>query len=91
MACVGNVKAHDDFGQRRKSPNEPAAIAKLRELGVLSWKLDADSYENDPKLEAIRKARNYSYKARLPVRPLIRSMRTRYREHMASNGMQLHQ
>lgn len=39
-------------------------MAKLRELGVLSWKLDADKYENDPKLEAIRKARGYSYQVK---------------------------
>lgn len=42
-------------------PNEPCSLETLRSLGVLSWKLDADNYENDPKLEAIRKVRNYSY------------------------------
>lgn len=68
-------RAHARFGQRRKTPNEPAAIAKLRELGVLSWKLDADKHEKDPKLEATRKARNYSYKVMLHGRPLTRSMR----------------
>ncbi len=33
----------------------------LRELGVLYWSLDADKYENDPRLDAIRKVHNYSY------------------------------
>ncbi len=45
----------------RQQPNKPASVDKLRELGVLSWSLDADSFESDPKLQAIRKARNYSY------------------------------
>jgi 1,2-dihydroxy-3-keto-5-methylthiopentene dioxygenase len=36
-------------------------LQELRALGVLSWKLDADKWENDPKLEAIRKVHNYSY------------------------------
>lgn len=45
----------------RLQPNEPCSLAKLRELGVLSWRLDADNYEHDPKLEAIKKVRNYSY------------------------------
>eukprot|EP00878_Enallax_costatus_P002542 GHUV01002724.1.p1 GENE.GHUV01002724.1~~GHUV01002724.1.p1 ORF type:complete len:203 (+),score=49.96 GHUV01002724.1:194-802(+) len=45
----------------KKEPNEPCSLAKLRELGVLSWKLDADNCENDPKLEAIKKVRSYSY------------------------------
>ena len=45
----------------RQQPNKPASVDTLRELGVLSWNLDADSFESDPKLQAIRKARNYSY------------------------------
>jgi 1,2-dihydroxy-3-keto-5-methylthiopentene dioxygenase len=36
-------------------------LAKLRELGVLYWKLDADNHETDPRLAAIRKVRDYSY------------------------------
>ncbi|KAG6432285.1 hypothetical protein SASPL_103860 [Salvia splendens] len=31
------------------------------ELGVLSWRLDADNYETDPKLKKIREDRGYSY------------------------------
>jgi len=31
---------------------------------VLSWKLNADNHENDPKLKAIRADRNYSYQVR---------------------------
>lgn len=33
----------------------------LAELGVLSWKLDADNYETDEELKKIREARGYSY------------------------------
>lgn len=45
----------------RCKPNRSASIEQIRKLGVLSWKLDADSHENDPKLKAIRAVRNYSY------------------------------
>mmetsp|Transcript_18741 Transcript_18741/g.40301 ORF Transcript_18741/g.40301 Transcript_18741/m.40301 type:complete len:202 (-) Transcript_18741:796-1401(-) len=45
----------------RLNPNKPATLEKLRGLGVLYWKLDADNYETDPRLAAIRKIRNYSY------------------------------
>lgn len=38
-----------------------AAFANLLDLGVLSWKLDADNYETDPELKKIREARGYSY------------------------------
>lgn len=53
---------------RRRTPNEPATPQRLADLGVLYWKLDADAfaedYQRDPKLAAIRKARNYSYTVR---------------------------
>lgn len=31
------------------------------ELGVLSWRLDADNYETDEELKKIREDRGYSY------------------------------
>ena len=34
---------------------------KFSELGVLSWRLDADAYETDPELKKIREDRGYSY------------------------------
>lgn len=37
------------------------SLAKLRQLGVISWRLDADNYKTDPKLAAIRKVRGYTY------------------------------
>ncbi|MEW5306061.1 MAG: hypothetical protein WDW38_010002 [Sanguina aurantia] len=45
----------------RCEPNQPAALSKLAQLGVLYWQLDADAHETDPKLAAIRKVYNYSY------------------------------
>ena len=47
-------------------PNRPASIEQIRKLGVLSWKLDADNHEDDPKLKAIRADRKYSYQVMLP-------------------------
>ncbi|KAF8067404.1 ADI1 [Scenedesmus sp. PABB004] len=51
----------------RQEPNQPCSLAALRELGVLSWKLDADNYDSDPKLDAICKVRGYSYKEVLTI------------------------
>ncbi|KAF5840497.1 aci-reductone dioxygenase [Dunaliella salina] len=55
----------DQRAPHKKTPNEVATPQKLAELGVLYWKLDADKYKDDyqqdPKLMAIRKARNYSF------------------------------
>lgn len=48
----------------RCEPNEPCSLAALRKLGVLAWRLDADSHETDPRLAAIRKVRGYSYTVR---------------------------
>lgn len=45
----------------KQSPNKPCPLSALRKLGVLSWKLDADAHETDPKLAAVRKVRGYSY------------------------------
>jgi len=49
----------------RCKPNRPASIADIRELGVLSWQLDADNHENDRTLKAIRADRNYSYQVNM--------------------------
>ncbi|KAJ1687055.1 hypothetical protein LUZ63_018445 [Rhynchospora breviuscula] len=44
-----------------KNPKEFISLDKLSELGILSWRLDADNYENDENLKKIREARGYSY------------------------------
>lgn len=45
----------------RLTPNQAVPLERLRDLGVLYWKLDADNHKTDPKLAAIRKVRGYSY------------------------------
>lgn len=37
------------------------AHVNITELGVLSWKLDADNHETDPELKKIREERGYNY------------------------------
>ncbi|KAK6146040.1 hypothetical protein DH2020_019909 [Rehmannia glutinosa] len=44
-----------------RDPKEFVSFEKLDDLGVLSWRLDADNYETDPELKKIREARGYSY------------------------------
>ncbi|KAK9676546.1 hypothetical protein RND81_11G084400 [Saponaria officinalis] len=44
-----------------KEPKEFVSLEQLDELGVTSWRLDADNYETDEELKKIRKARGYSY------------------------------
>jgi hypothetical protein len=51
------------------SPNEPATKQQLEALGVLQWRLDADKYECDPELEAIKQARGYTYSDLITVSP----------------------
>ena len=55
----------------RKDKDEPVSLKKLRDLGVLYWKLDADAHETDPKLAAIRKERGYSYQVGCLIHPTI--------------------
>lgn len=51
------------WGQHcRLEPNEPVSLEHLSKLGVVYWKVNG---EEDPKLQAIRDARGYSYKVRL--------------------------
>lgn len=44
-----------------KDPKEFISLDKLAELGLLSWRLDADNYETDEELKKIRESRGYSY------------------------------
>ncbi|THG15311.1 hypothetical protein TEA_008779 [Camellia sinensis var. sinensis] len=46
-----------------REPKEFVSLEQLAELGVLSWRLDADNYETDEKLKKIREERGYSYMA----------------------------
>lgn len=40
-------------------PSVPVSNEELEKVGVLYWKLNADTYQEDGTLEEIRKARNY--------------------------------
>ncbi|PON79980.1 Acireductone dioxygenase ARD family [Parasponia andersonii] len=44
-----------------REPKEFVSLDQLAELGVLSWRLDADNYETDEELKKIRAERGYSY------------------------------
>ncbi|KAL5210047.1 hypothetical protein ABZP36_005670 [Zizania latifolia] len=44
-----------------REPKEFIPLTKLSELGILSWRLNADDWENDENLKKIREARGYSY------------------------------
>lgn len=41
-----------------EEPDRKVDPAALLRLGVKTWRLDADKFENDPELEAIRKVRS---------------------------------
>jgi len=72
----------DQKERNRLSPNKPASVQLLRELGIAYWKMDAETYSYpakaipwdpkdaaDPKLMAIRDDRGYSYADIISVRP----------------------
>ncbi|KAL6953245.1 homogentisate 1,2-dioxygenase [Sarracenia purpurea var. burkii] len=52
-----------------RNPEEYVSLDQLAELGVLSWRLQADNYETDDKLKEIREARRYSYMDIIEVCP----------------------
>ncbi|RWW62464.1 hypothetical protein BHE74_00030396 [Ensete ventricosum] len=44
-----------------REPKEFVSLDKLAELGIVSWRLNPDDYENDEDLKKICEARGYSY------------------------------
>ncbi|XP_074547421.1 acireductone dioxygenase [Halichoeres trimaculatus] len=52
----------------RLDPNQAVSLDVLKELGVFSWTLNADIYENDPELQKIRKEQGYSYMDIITIR-----------------------
>ncbi|KMZ56409.1 Acireductone dioxygenase (Fe(2+)-requiring) [Zostera marina] len=50
-------------------PKQFVSLEKLKELGVVSFKLNANIYENDGELKKIRKDRGYSYMDIIEVCP----------------------
>mmetsp|Transcript_19380 Transcript_19380/g.19734 ORF Transcript_19380/g.19734 Transcript_19380/m.19734 type:complete len:286 (+) Transcript_19380:22-879(+) len=67
---------------RLKGGNKPCSVEELQKLGIAYWKMDADNFTypakaipwdpkdaTDPKLQAIRDSRGYSYADIISVRP----------------------
>ncbi|XP_052190112.1 acireductone dioxygenase 2-like isoform X3 [Diospyros lotus] len=55
-----------------RNPEEYVTLDQLAvELGVLSWRLDADNYETDEELKKILQARGYSYMPQALVQDMI--------------------
>ncbi|KAM3356384.1 1,2-dihydroxy-3-keto-5-methylthiopentene dioxygenase 2 [Capsicum galapagoense] len=52
-----------------RKPKEFVSFEKLAELGVLSWRLDAEKYETDEELNKIRESRKYLYMDIIEVCP----------------------
>lgn len=53
----------------RLSPNQPCPLEALGELGILAYRLNADvEPDADPRLQAIRKVRGYTYHVRVATR-----------------------
>ena len=44
-----------------REPKQFVSIDRLAELGIFSWRLNSDGYENDEALKKIREARGYNY------------------------------
>ncbi|XP_061347692.1 acireductone dioxygenase 2-like isoform X2 [Gastrolobium bilobum] len=44
-----------------KEPKDFVSLDQLAEIGVLSWRLDADNHETDPELKKICEERGYTY------------------------------
>jgi len=61
--------SEDQRAPHRRDPNEVVSPAHLRELGVLSWKLNPAAELEDPQLQAIREVRGYSYQDIIEVSP----------------------
>ena len=60
----------DQRTPHRQTPNKPCSARELAALGVLYWRLDEGKFEaGDPRLEAIKKCRGYSYSDLIEVSP----------------------
>src|SRR4051812_30083196 len=72
-SCFSFLKAHKNPNAKMSThpdlnayyidePTKKVSVPELDALGVLSWKLDADNYEAEGKLDQICKERGYTYK-----------------------------
>mmetsp|Transcript_13368 Transcript_13368/g.15329 ORF Transcript_13368/g.15329 Transcript_13368/m.15329 type:complete len:214 (+) Transcript_13368:55-696(+) len=75
-------EVEDQYAQNRLSPNVPVSVAKLQEIGIHYWKMDAVNYKyptkaipwdpkdaTDPQLKQLRDDRGYSYADIITVHP----------------------
>ena len=59
----------DQRAPHRRSPNVPASPRQLRDLGVLYWRVPPGTVDGAEKLDAIKRARGYSYEDTIDVCP----------------------
>jgi len=52
----------DQREEHKLEPNVEVSLEELEAIGVKYWSMNADIYEDDPKLQAIRDERGYTYK-----------------------------
>lgn len=74
----------------KRQPDELVPVDQLRSLGVLSWRLDPEAASEDPRLQAIRDARGYSYQDTIEVSPATlpgydEKIKSFYEEHLHSD------
>lgn len=81
----------DQRAPHRLTPNKPCCARELAALGVLYWRLDEAKFDaGDPRLEAIKKVRGYSYSDLIEVSPATLSgyeekIKCFYEEHIHSD------
>ncbi|CAN6307923.1 unnamed protein product [Urochloa humidicola] len=61
QAWYMDISEEDQRLPHHREPKEFIPLDKLSELGILSWRLNADDWEKDENLKKIREARGYSY------------------------------
>jgi len=71
-------------------PPEPVSLDYLKKVGVLYWKIDADNFEQEGKLSAIRKQRGYNYCDEITCTPeklpnYHQKLKTFFEEHLHSD------
>ena len=81
-AWLMSAEVKDQCLENRQEPNVPATVEDLKKLGISYWKMDAKAYDYpvkavpwdpkdamDPKLQALRDDRGYSYADIITIHP----------------------
>ncbi|KAG2468630.1 1,2-dihydroxy-3-keto-5-methylthiopentene dioxygenase [Polypterus senegalus] len=58
----------DQRNPHQLEPNQTVTLERLKKLGVLYWKLNADIYETDPELAKLREEKGYSFSDIITIR-----------------------